>query len=77
MSNNLFDIPTAPATDAWGRKIASEKGKQAKAEKSFKEQMNEEFNNQLMEKLGNVSAGEGEDPFSTPEAILTQLKKRE
>jgi hypothetical protein len=77
MSNNLFNIPPAPQTDAWGRKIAGEKGKQAKANQSFKEQMNHEFNNQLMEKLGNVSATEGENPFSTPEGVLDQLKKRQ
>jgi hypothetical protein len=78
MNNNLFNIPPAPATDAWGRKIASEKGKQANAEKSFKEQMNEEFNTQLIEKLTNVSAtNEGKNPFSTPNGILIQLKKRQ
>jgi predicted DNA-binding protein len=76
-NNNLFNIQKAPATDAWGRKIAGEKGKQAKANQSFKEQMNHEFNNQLMEKLGNVSATEGENPFSTPEGVLDQLKKRQ
>jgi len=76
MSNNLFNIPPAPQTDAWGRKIAGEKGKQAKAEKSFKEQMNQEFNSQLMEKLVNVSANE-KDPFSTPEGVLDQLKKQQ
>lgn len=76
MSNNLFNIPPAPEPDAWWRKIAGEKGKQ-EAEKSFKEQMNEEFNTQLMEQLTNVSANEWKKPFSTPEGILDQLKKRE
>lgn len=76
MSNNLFNIPPAPETDAWGRQIAGEKGKQANAEKSFKEQMNHEFNTQLMDQLGNVSANEGKKPFSTPAGILDQLKKR-
>lgn len=77
MSNNLFNIPPAPATDAWGRKIAGDRGKQAKANQSFKEQMNEEFNTQLMDQLTNVSANEGENPFSTPEGVLDQLKKRQ
>lgn len=77
MNNNLFNIPPAPATDAWGRKIAGEKSKQNAAEKSFKEQMNEEFNTQLMDKLVNVSANEEREPFSTSAGILDQLKKRQ
>jgi hypothetical protein len=75
MNNNLFNIPPAPATDAWGRKTAGEKGKQATAEKSFKQQMNEQFNTQLMNQLSNVSANEGEEPFSTSGGVLDQLKK--
>lgn len=74
---NLFNIPTAPKTDAWGRKIADEKSKQAKANKSFKQQMNDEFNSELTAKHGNVSAtNEGETPFSTPEGILVQMKNQ-
>jgi beta-N-acetylglucosaminidase len=76
MKNNLFNIPQTQATDAWGRNIAKEKIQQAKAEKSFKEQMNEEFNSQLLDKLTNVSANEVV-PFSTPNGVLDQLKKRE
>jgi beta-N-acetylglucosaminidase len=75
MKNNLFNIPQTQATDAWGRNIAKEKIQQAKAEKSFKEQMNEEFNSQLLDKLTNVSANEVV-PFSTPNGVLDQLKKR-
>jgi hypothetical protein len=75
MSNTLFNISQAPATDAWGRKIAGEKGKQAKANQTFKEQMNEEFNSQLLDELTNVSANEVV-PFSTPNGVLDQLKKR-
>ncbi|WP_073167852.1 hypothetical protein [Tangfeifania diversioriginum] len=75
--NTLFNIPPAPATDAWGRKIATEKSKKAKADKSFKEKMNDEFNSELTAKHGNVSAiDEGETPFSTPEGILVQLKNQ-
>ena len=72
---DLFNIPPAPATDAWGRKIAAEKSKQAKADKSFKQKLNAEFNSEVTAKHGNVSASnEGETPFSTPEGILVQLK---
>lgn len=74
---DLFNIPAVPATDTWGRKIATEKSKQAKADKSFKEKLNDEFNTELMAKHGNVSAGnEGTKPYSTPEAILLQLKNQ-
>lgn len=72
---DLFNIPQAPATDAWGRKIAAEKSNQAKANQSFKEKLNAEFNSKLTAKHANVSASnEGETPYSTPEGILVQLK---
>jgi len=78
MNNNLFSIPPAPATDAWGRNIADEKGKKAKSNKNFNEQMNKEFDSQLMDEKSNDSGTKnGVTPFSTPEAILIQLKKRE